>query len=80
MDMPLPPFRGLKAFKSQFAAFKRGFNKRNELCAAHQKRLARRAVPVRRIVMDAAIAHVDAIDYAITYRTAALGDPAAHAP
>jgi hypothetical protein len=40
--------------------------------------LAWRGIPPGRIIVDAAIAHVDAFDDAITYRTAALDNPPAH--
>jgi hypothetical protein len=45
----------------------------------HQQVLARCAVPARRIVVDAAVAHIHAGDNAVAQRPAALDDPPAHA-
>jgi hypothetical protein len=43
-----------------------------------QQVLARRAVPAGRIVVDAAVAHVHAIDDGIAYRRATLDNSPAH--
>jgi hypothetical protein len=48
------------------------------IAADDQQVLARRAVPPRRIVVHAAVAHVHAIDDGIAKRSAALDDPPAH--
>ena len=40
--------------------------------------LARCGIPAGRIVVDAAVVHVEALDDAITYRSAALDDPPTH--
>ena len=40
--------------------------------------LARRGIPARRIVVDAAVTHVHAVDNGITKRSAALNYPATH--
>src|SRR5215813_5310075 len=48
------------------------------IAADDQQVLARRAVPPRRIVVHAAIAHVHAIDDGIAKRPAALDDPPTH--
>src|SRR5262249_22040171 len=48
------------------------------IAADDEQVLARRTVPPRRIVVHAAVAHVDAIDDGIAKRSAALDDPAAH--
>ena len=45
----------------------------------YQQLLARRAVPARRVVVEAAVAHVRALDNRVTKRRAALDDPPAHA-
>jgi hypothetical protein len=49
------------------------------LAADDQQALARRGVPPWRIVVDAAVSHVHAIDDGIPKRLAALDDPPAHA-
>jgi hypothetical protein len=43
-----------------------------------KKLLARRGVPAGWIVVDAAVVHVEALDDAIAYRSAALDDPPTH--
>src|SRR5262249_11820717 len=48
------------------------------IAADDQQVLARRAVPPRRIVVHAAVAHVHAIDDGIPKRSAALDDPPTH--
>jgi hypothetical protein len=37
-----------------------------------------RSIPPRRIIVDAAVGHVDALDNRIPYRSAALDDAPAH--
>jgi hypothetical protein len=44
----------------------------------YQQVLARCAVPARRVVVDAGVANVQAINDGITYRRTALDDPPAH--
>src|SRR6266404_3883331 len=48
------------------------------IAADDQQVLAGRGVPARRIIVDAAVAHVHAIDDGIPKRSAALDDPPAH--
>jgi hypothetical protein len=48
------------------------------IAADYQQILARRGVPTRRIVMDAAVARVQALDDGEAHRSAALDDPPTH--
>ena len=43
-----------------------------------QELLARCGIPPRRIVVDAAVVHVEPLDDAVAYRPAALDDPPTH--
>jgi len=48
------------------------------IAADDQQLLARSGVPARRIIVQAAVAHVHAIDDGIAKRSAALDDPPTH--